>query len=190
MGWNDYARCGKTLSLFFPYHEFRATMRVKTGKTIALHRGTFCQFPFRWYCHSSKSPGKEACKTHLCALPGFCKNVALAYVAARSCLSKIYCGVSEWSLIIAPHKVAKHCLRGKCVSGIDCIQDISSQISFTLSAVSSMCSRFSLSIQMVRVTSNQKLKQTVLELKFQWNTSGVQCNAIVSNWNSCSNQYD
>ena len=35
-----------------------------------LHRGAFCQFPFRWvyYCHSSKSTGKETGKTHLCAL--------------------------------------------------------------------------------------------------------------------------
>ena len=32
------------------------------------HRGAFCQFPFRWiyYCHSSKSNGKETGKTHLC----------------------------------------------------------------------------------------------------------------------------
>ena len=30
----------------------------------------FCQFLFRWiyYCHSSKSTGKETGKTHLCAL--------------------------------------------------------------------------------------------------------------------------
>ena len=35
-----------------------------------LHRGAFCQFPFRWiyYCHSSKSTGKETEKMHLCAL--------------------------------------------------------------------------------------------------------------------------
>ena len=35
-----------------------------------LHRGAFCQFPFRriYYCHSSKSTGKETGKTHLCAL--------------------------------------------------------------------------------------------------------------------------
>ena len=34
----------------------------------ALHRGAFCQFPFRWiyYCHSSKSTGEETGKTHLC----------------------------------------------------------------------------------------------------------------------------
>ena len=41
--------------------------------TKALHRGAFCQFPFRWiyYCHSSKSTGKETGKTHLCALKGW-----------------------------------------------------------------------------------------------------------------------
>ena len=36
-----------------------------------MHRGVFCQFPFRWiiyYCHSSKSTGKETGKTHLCAM--------------------------------------------------------------------------------------------------------------------------
>ena len=35
-----------------------------------LHRGAFCQFPFRWiyYYGSNKSTGKETDKTHLCAL--------------------------------------------------------------------------------------------------------------------------
>ena len=35
-----------------------------------MHRGAFCQFPFRsvYYCHSSKSNGKETGKTHLCAM--------------------------------------------------------------------------------------------------------------------------
>ena len=35
-----------------------------------LHRGAFCQFPFRWiyYSYSSKSTGKETGKTHICAL--------------------------------------------------------------------------------------------------------------------------
>ena len=35
-----------------------------------LHRGAFCQFPFRWiyYCHGSDSTGKETGKIHLCAL--------------------------------------------------------------------------------------------------------------------------
>ena len=41
----------------------------KWDQTEPLHRGVFCQFPFRWiyYCHSSKSTGKETGKTHLCA---------------------------------------------------------------------------------------------------------------------------
>ena len=36
----------------------------------SLHRGAFCQFPFRWiyYYGSNKSTGKETDKTHLCAL--------------------------------------------------------------------------------------------------------------------------
>ena len=36
----------------------------------SVHRDAFCQFPFRWiyYCHSSKSTGKETGKMHLCAL--------------------------------------------------------------------------------------------------------------------------
>ena len=35
-----------------------------------LHGGAFWQFPFWWiyYCHISKSTGKETDKTHLCAL--------------------------------------------------------------------------------------------------------------------------
>jgi hypothetical protein len=36
----------------------------------SLHRGTFCQFPFRWihYYGSNESTVKETGKTHLCAL--------------------------------------------------------------------------------------------------------------------------
>ena len=35
-----------------------------------VHRGAFCQFPFRWvyYYGSNKSTGKETDKTHLCAV--------------------------------------------------------------------------------------------------------------------------
>ena len=35
-----------------------------------VNRGTFCQFLFWWiyYCHSSKSAGKETGKTHLCVV--------------------------------------------------------------------------------------------------------------------------
>ena len=38
-----------------------------------MHRGAFWQLPFRWiyYCHSSKSTGKETGKTHLCAMVRF-----------------------------------------------------------------------------------------------------------------------
>ena len=41
-------------------------------KCQPLHRGAFCQFPFRWiyYYGSNESTGKEAGKTHLCALCG------------------------------------------------------------------------------------------------------------------------
>ena len=37
---------------------------------ITLHRGASCKFPFRWiyYCHSTKSTGKNTGKTHLYAL--------------------------------------------------------------------------------------------------------------------------
>ena len=37
-----------------------------------VHRGEFCHFPFRWiyYCHISKSTGKETCKTHFCQVEG------------------------------------------------------------------------------------------------------------------------
>ena len=44
---------------------------IKIGmKRYTVHRGAFCQFPLRWiyYCHSSKSTGKETGKMHLCAL--------------------------------------------------------------------------------------------------------------------------
>ena len=41
------------------------------GKLLCpIHRGGFCQFPFRWiyYCYSSKYTKKETGKTHLCAI--------------------------------------------------------------------------------------------------------------------------
>ena len=39
----------------------------KLKNNLPLHRGAFCQFPFRWiyYCHSSKSTGKETGKIGL-----------------------------------------------------------------------------------------------------------------------------
>ena len=48
-----------------------AMENAKTTFVIrAVHRGAFCQFLFRWiyYCHSSKSTGKETGKTYLCAV--------------------------------------------------------------------------------------------------------------------------
>ena len=56
-----------------------------------LHRDAFCRFPFRWiyYCHSSKSIGKETGKMHLCALCGV--NVTSNYLFYSQC-----------NLIIAP----------------------------------------------------------------------------------------
>ena len=40
-----------------------------------VHRGAFCQFPFRWiyYYGSNKSTGKETGKTHLCAV--YCQQL-------------------------------------------------------------------------------------------------------------------
>ena len=44
-----------------------------------VHKGAFCQFPFRWnnYCHSSKSTGKETGITHLCAV--YCSRLYGSY---------------------------------------------------------------------------------------------------------------
>ena len=44
--------------------------RKLAKRTTALHRGAFCQFPFRWICYygSNKSTKKESVKMHLCAL--------------------------------------------------------------------------------------------------------------------------
>ena len=54
-----------------------------------LQRGAFCQFSFRWiyYCHSSKSTGKEIGKMHLCAVYCFVKirfkNVDCCWTSRR-----------------------------------------------------------------------------------------------------------
>ena len=50
-----------------------------------MHRGAFCQFPFRWiyYYDSNKSTGKETGKTHLCAV--IQKNSSLADLSAKQC---------------------------------------------------------------------------------------------------------
>ena len=49
---------------------FQAVVRQSLGRCHEVHRGAFFAFPFRWiyYCHSSKSTGKETGKTHLFAL--------------------------------------------------------------------------------------------------------------------------
>jgi hypothetical protein len=51
---------------------FRESFRTIPKQRILskVHRGAFFQFPFRWiyYCHSSKTTGKETGKTHLCAV--------------------------------------------------------------------------------------------------------------------------
>jgi hypothetical protein len=51
---------------------------------LAVHRGAFCQFPFRWiyYCHGGKSTGKKTGKMHLCAVDEFdSKNDKKKYLA-------------------------------------------------------------------------------------------------------------
>ena len=50
---------------------FIITIFISNCETlVTLHRGAFCQFPFRWiyYYGSNKTTGKETGKTHLCAL--------------------------------------------------------------------------------------------------------------------------
>ena len=39
-------------------------------RVATVHRDAFCQFLFRWiyYCHSSKSTGRETSKTYLCTM--------------------------------------------------------------------------------------------------------------------------
>ena len=74
-------------SLFFIKYLCSLRIFLRTPHRRALHRGAFCQFPFRWvyYYGSNKSTRKETGKTHLCALVqvwahyqtlkyGFCKN--------------------------------------------------------------------------------------------------------------------
>ena len=46
------------------------SMQINPRHHYTVHRGAFCQFPFRWiyYCHSSKFTRKETGKTHSCAV--------------------------------------------------------------------------------------------------------------------------
>jgi hypothetical protein len=56
-------------------------MQLKTYLFVkAVYRGAFWQFPFRWiyYCHSSKSTGKEAGKMHLYCSRGTRYNIIAA----------------------------------------------------------------------------------------------------------------
>ena len=61
----SFAKVSYFWGRFFCFHgQNKYKIRLCT-----LHRGAFCQLPFRWiyYCHSSKSTGKETGKMHLCA---------------------------------------------------------------------------------------------------------------------------
>ena len=76
---------------------------LKSLKT-ALHRGAFCQFPFRWiyYYGSNKSTGKKTGKMHICALcsmlwigpknqfPSFFKPVRPKHPASRSSKAALF----------------------------------------------------------------------------------------------------
>ena len=50
------------------WHSIHSIQRVVSFYFHTVHRDAFCQFPFRWiyYCHSSKSTGKETGKMHFC----------------------------------------------------------------------------------------------------------------------------
>ena len=51
--------------MFMPSHTFQFDEILPMKPTV--HRGGFCRFPFRWiyYCHRSKSTGKETGEMHL-----------------------------------------------------------------------------------------------------------------------------
>ena len=61
-----------------------------------LHRGAFCQFPFRWvhYYGSNESTGKETGKTHLCAL-GRISPLMWQHVVGIG-LKKSYCTINDF----------------------------------------------------------------------------------------------
>ena len=50
------------------WHSIHSIQRVVSFYFHTVHRDAFCQFPFRWiyYCHSSKSTGKETGKMYFC----------------------------------------------------------------------------------------------------------------------------
>ena len=81
-----------------------------TTETHLLHRGAFCQFPFRWiyYCHSSsKSTGKETGKT---------QNSAVVYRADILTIFRSYFGRNDdfinsfWSLLTFTHIFERLCI--------------------------------------------------------------------------------
>ena len=63
MGRNWSYKCHHSLfrsfEMLIKFRFFKKATQFETiqGNNLPLHRGTFCQFPFRWiyYCHSSKS---------------------------------------------------------------------------------------------------------------------------------------
>ena len=80
------------------FHLFEFFIRTTWNIHTTVHRDAFCQFLFWWiyYCHNSKSTGKETDKTHLCAVvkPNYFKYICSNFLQPwLSCLlagSKIY----------------------------------------------------------------------------------------------------
>ena len=58
---NIFADQFLTRSFMYSISDERMNKSVTKGSTGPGHRGALCKFPFRWiyYCHSSKSTGKE-----------------------------------------------------------------------------------------------------------------------------------
>ena len=70
--------------MLIKFRFFKKATQFETiqGNNLPLHRGTFCQFPFRWiyYCHSSKSTGKETGKK-----ASLCTGFFQIFVAFSEC---------------------------------------------------------------------------------------------------------
>ena len=64
---------------YFSYHRYLKSDNLQYN---TLHRGAFCQFPFRWiyYYGSNKSTGKETGKMHLCELCSLSHDFLLPWV--------------------------------------------------------------------------------------------------------------
>ena len=76
IGWNNFLRRilifnrrGDTKRNLIVKYETLLLLDISEKYFTPVHRSAFCQFPFWWiyYCHSSKSTGKETGKTHVCA---------------------------------------------------------------------------------------------------------------------------